>query len=143
MVARSEERTQFLKDLIITAIENDGYGWFKVRDYDPDQGTAHIKDVHEKREFDVTIETIAHGLAVIRDAKMATFTRTSCAGTEFEETVSDDALANGATGDRLYVSPDNRKRVLEASRENEAGDMDVVDALAILECGIFGHVEYC
>lgn len=130
MVTRTAERTEFLTDIVVTAIENYGYGWFSVEDYDCDNGTARIFDQHDDdAPYDVSIDVIAKGLGVIRDAVSIS---------HFE----DFTLANLKTGRQLYMSVYTRKAIMEADRENDAGNLDVVDALAILECGLFGQVVY-
>lgn len=127
MVTRTAERTEFLTDIVVTAIENYGYGWFSVEDYDCDNGTARIFDQYDDdAPYDVSIDVIAKGLGVIRDAKKD----------------ENGDLVNATTGKRLYISVYARKAYMEADRENDAGDLDVVDALGILECGLFGQVVY-
>lgn len=129
MVTRTAERTEFLTDIVVTAIENYGYGWFSVEDYDCDNGTARIFDQYDDdKPYDVSIDVIARGLGVIRDAKM--------------HQGEDEAYLMNRQGNRLYVGPGRRKAIMEADRENDAGDLDVVDALGILECGLFGQVVY-
>lgn len=124
MRTRTAERETFLKDIIITAVENYGYGWFSVSAYDPDNGTARIHEEEEGTSHSVNVETIARGIGVIRRA----------------EIVNGDLMAED--GKPLYMSEGHRKRILESSRENDAGELDVIDALAVLECGLFGRVVY-
>lgn len=51
-------------------------------------------------------------------------------------------LHNAATGQRLYMSGAQRARILGTSRENDASQLDVIDALAILECALFGAATF-
>lgn len=137
MRKRSPERTQFLADLITTAVEHSGYGFPGIIDYvwdvDPADVTATIFDRYEEEEkyaawdgqgdtyaptktWIITVDTMAHGLAVIR-AKYA-----------------DEAARAGSTIATL----------LRADRTNgDEGDVDVIGALAVLECALFGEIVYC
>lgn len=135
---RSAERNQFLTDLLTTAVEHCGYGWFTTPDvyeWDGELGTAHAEIV----EFDggewvkhrIDLDTFAKGLGVIRRAELR----------EIEH--GDVVLHNAETGERLYMSRGLRKDILEADRTNgDEGDIDVVGALAVLECALFGRVVY-
>jgi hypothetical protein len=132
---RSVERTEFLSDVLVTAIESGSSGWFVVDEYEPDGPDAHAvirADDEPGAPRRVTLGTIAHGLAIIRDAR--------------PRPVEDGVLVlhNAGTGQRLYMSYDMRRRIMLADRTNgDDGDLDVVDALAILECALFGAVTYC
>lgn len=128
MATRTAERTEFLTDVLITAIENGGYGFFTVEEYDPDNGIATVEDKYDDDhpQYRVSPEIIARGIGVIRSAEVGT----------------DGDLVHGVNGKRLYMSPGMRKSIMRADRENDAGNLDVVDALAILECGLFGQVVY-
>lgn len=130
MVTRTAERTEFLTDIVVTAIENGGYGFFTVEEYDPENGTATIADKYDEvhPQFSISIETIARGLGEIRGAKM--------------HDAKDESYLVNHQGRRLFMPQGMRKSIMEADRENDAGNLDVVDALAILECGLFGQVVY-
>lgn len=129
MTIRTAQRVEFLGDVLVTAIENGGYGFFDVVSYDCDHPEALIMDPEDKINYMVDIDVIARGIGVIRNAKLATFG-------------NDEVLANASTGERLFVSENDRALIMECSRENDAGEIDVVLALAILECGLFGKVVY-
>lgn len=128
---RTAKRTEFLSDLLTTAIECDGYGFFSVREYaHATPATTHAVICENETDdfYEITLDTMARGLGVIRSAIMH--------GT-------DDYLVNAATGERLYFGGDARSELLLADRTNgEDGDYDVVGALAVLECALFGHVVY-
>lgn len=134
---RSEARGKFLTDLLTTAVENHGYGWFHVEQYKwegraPEDVFAVITETEDDtpRTFTITIDTFAKGLAVIRDAIVAT---------------SDDGtyLHNAETFERLGFGGTERDELLLADRTNgDDGDYDVIGALAVLECGLFGEVVY-
>jgi hypothetical protein len=131
----SAERAAFLDDLIVTLIENFGtLTWFRTDDYDcPEDGpvAAIILDDDGARHA-ITRDTMSQGIDVIRRARLAS-----------ASTDPDHAdLVNADTGQPLYVSPHNRRRVLAAARENYAGEMDVIDASAIAECALYGQVVY-
>ena len=126
MTTRTAERTEFLQDIITTAVENDGYGWFSVSDYDPDNGTARIRDDEEGETYDVNVDVIARGLGIIRNAK----------------TGEDGSLTHASNGQPVYMAASKRTDILECDRDNDASNLDVVDALAVLECGLFGQVSY-
>jgi hypothetical protein len=133
---RTTERTEFLTDVVVTAIENYGYGpWFEVCAYDSTKGRAVIEVEDDKaNRHMVDADMIAKGFGVIRSAVL----RRAVGDDECQP----DVLHNVKTGQRLYLSPSNQRRILTAYRECDAGDLDVVDALAILECALFGAVTY-
>jgi hypothetical protein len=134
---RSDERTEFLTDLLTTAIENGGHGWFTVDEYiweDVAPGGAYALVTeddgvhHEQHRIDLAL--ITAGLTVIREA-----VPTQAAGGV--------VLLNANTHEKLYLSPAQRDKILLADRTNgEEGDFDSIDALAIVECGLFGKVVY-
>lgn len=132
----SEERTRFLLDLMITAIENYGYGWFAVESYEPDEGKATIVEQGDDGDgprHKVNLDTLRKGLKVIREAKLG------------PETDHNKQLVycNRETGKNIYMSEGQRANILLCDRtNNDEGDYDVVDALAVLECGIFGAVTF-
>jgi hypothetical protein len=136
---RSPARTEFLTDILVTAIEHNGAGFCHALEYRPtDDGTAYalIVDSEEPdgEQWRVDLDTIATGLGIIRNATLKEFPRGD--GTE-------QAYANKTTGERLYLDADLRAQILAADRTNhEEGDIDVTGALAILECAIFGKVIY-
>jgi hypothetical protein len=131
----SPEREQFLDDLVVTLIENfRTLTWFRTDDYDcPEDGpvTATIVDDEGKRHA-ITRDTMSRGIDVIRRARLAS-----------GSTDPDHAdLVNADTGQPLYVSQHNRRRVLAAAREGDAGEVDVIDASVIAECALYGQVVY-
>lgn len=136
-MARTAKRTEFLGDVLVGAVENYGYGWFKVEDYhtpedDPASWYADIvaEDDDEGIVHHVDLDVIAKGFGVIRDAVL-------------RETAGEAVLHNAKTGDRLYVSEGQRANILLSNRTNgEDGDMDVIDYLAVVECALFGQVVY-
>lgn len=143
---RTAERITFLNGLIVIAIENYGHGWFVVDEYDTyDDETkpyrAVIWDQEEPQDtatrFEVTPDVMARGIGIIKRAVLKDFIEGK---DEYART--DTVLANAETGQRLYMSEGQRKAILEASRDNDAGQMDCVDAMAIMEVALFGAVTY-
>jgi hypothetical protein len=131
---RSGERERFLRDLFVTAIENYGHGFFYTDDYvwdvPPREAYAVIVDKDDPaKTWRIGIDTMARGLAVIRAARQVS---------RDGETFRVDAH-----GDRLYFGGRVRVDLLKAERTNGAdGDYDVIGALAVLECALFGRVVY-
>lgn len=138
---RSDTRNEFLTDILTGAIENYGYGWFEVDEYKwesvpPGDAYAVITETEKEGEpqHRVDLDVIARGLGVIRDAQM-----------QVDDQYPDDGevLHNQASGKRLYMAPGRRKNIMLADRTNgDDGDLDVVDYLNIVECGLFGAVLY-
>lgn len=148
--SKSIERQIFLADVMITAIEHAGYGfpglvrWDLDMDREPSVSTATIVDryAEDEKEDDasptyitVTLDTIAAGIGVIQRAEIREIV-------DHAFSDPDRVLHNAKSGQRLYLSRDSRKEILEASKANDAGEIDVVLALAILECALFGAVTY-
>jgi len=131
---RTPKREQFLLDVFVTAIENYGYGFFVTEQYVWDvpaaQAYAVIADKQdESRRWRVDIDTMATGLRVIRTAKQIT--------------QGGETYRVNADGQRLYFGGPAREAVVAADRSNgDEGDIDVIGALAVLECALFGRVVY-
>lgn len=137
MKTRTAERAQFLADVLATAVEHNGYGFFDVTEWhwadeiDPSEWFATIVDSEDDSPtWRLDIETMAEGLGVIRRAIPAT---------------DDDGtyLVNAETFERLEYGGRSRDQLLLADRTNgDDGDVDVISALAVLECALFGRVVY-
>lgn len=145
---RSAARAQFLGDVLITAIEHNGYGQFTSAGWNaaldgvtPQDYRAtivfHDESTEETGEPDierkVDIDTIAAGFGVIARARVAPDPAAPDRG---------ETCWHGSTGARLFVAPSNRARLMTAYAECDAGELDVIDALAVLECAVFGAVTY-
>ena len=134
MLFRSNE---FLTDVLICAVENMGYGWFIVDEYRPFEADgasyALITEDEEDIQHRLDLDLIVKGIAVIEAAVLADFP----AGERV-----DRVLANAETGERLYLDERSRDLILDADWHNDASEIDVVLALAIVECGLFGQVRY-
>lgn len=128
---RSPEREQFLLDVFTTAIENYGHGWFWVTAYKweglpPSEAYAEITAQDDDKQYRVTIDTMARGLTVVREAEL-----------------NGDVVRVNAKGEPLGFGGEARRQLLIADRTNgEDGDYDVIGALAVLECALFGRVIY-
>lgn len=153
MGKRTPEREEFLKDALTIAIENGGYGFFSVsewkwEDVTPGETYAVIHESGEEEDqpqtWRVDIETMAKGIGVIKSAVLKDFggeVRTT-GGYKYTTPV-ERVLSNAQTGERLYVSEEQRRNIMLAERTNmDEGDLDAIDGLAILECALFGRVVY-
>lgn len=138
MTIRSPERVQFLDDLMVTAIENFGYGWFYVQEYAGEGETLYaVIEPHEEpgTTHRVDLDTFAKGLGLIKRSVQQPLIE------EGRDPV--DVLWNADTGQRLYMGQELRRDILAADRTNgDEGDIDVVGALAVLEVALFGQVVY-
>jgi len=112
---RSEEREEFLADVMTTAVEGGIGYWSRVRGYKwdcpPAEATVEVQSIDDRKWAVVTIGTIAKGIGkVFRD--------------------------------EVKINPELRKRIIRASVQNDAGELDASDADAVLQVGIFGEVVY-
>lgn len=125
---RSVERKEFLSDLLIQACYHGGYGFAEVEWATP---IGYLYPMVEPFRADIT----DHYVDDPEDPEYL-----------IAYQVSIDTMARGINFiiNRLdLVSAENRKRIMAASKANDASDLDVVDALAILEIALFGKVVYC
>jgi hypothetical protein len=126
----TQDRNAFLTTVFDTAIRNHGYGEFHTSDYTAG-ADATIQFTDDTATRYVTLDTMTRGIATIRDA---------------DETapVDGEVLFNAQTGEPLYMSCATRNRILDAVRDNgTVSGLGVLDALAILYCGVLGAVAYC
>jgi hypothetical protein len=88
----------------------------------------------DDQRHEVNLDTIAHGIGIIRNAVMRVDAKYPDDG---------EVLHNAKTGERLHLSRDERDQILCADRDyDEAVNLDSVDASAIVECALFGKVVY-
>lgn len=130
MRTRTPERIEFLYHLLCAAIEHAGYGFSSAMEWKPNdehqaESYALIYDRYEespngrddwqpKQSWRVDIDTVAQGLGIARK------------------------LVSRPDGAASWV-----KDLLLADRTNgDDGDYDVVGALLVLECAIFGEPTY-
>lgn len=145
---RTPEREQFLADLLCGAIEHCGYGFPGVAEWHcpdgrPGEWYALIVDRYDEDDntvHRVDLDTMAKGLGIIRRA----FVATDGVPTKYQPSGSGDAIyVHPTTWERLYLGSELRSDLLECDRSNgDEGDYDVIGALAVLECAMFGSVTY-
>lgn len=82
----------------------------------------------------VSAATIRTGMKVIRGSAMGVWQYPNT------ETVV-DAIVN-KDGQRLFMTEQRQDRILQANTDNDITDLHQDDALAVLECGLFGQVTY-
>ena len=132
------ERNEFLAGLLETAIEHGGYGFPLVLEWHhptgrPNEWYAKIQDGHRTtdRTWRVSIGTIADGLRIIRESVIKPDGR-------------GDAVSHSRdTGERLFFDGFARENLIAADdSDGEQGAYDVVGALAVLQCALFGRVIY-
>lgn len=129
---RTRKREQFLADNLARAMEHGGYGFptcveYYTPDGKPGEWFAVIEDRYTEEgeeEYGTTwrvdLETVAKGFGVIRRWH-----------------------AGDGTHDDDWKPARWVKDLLLADRTNGAdGDIDVIGALAVLECALFGKVVY-
>jgi hypothetical protein len=150
---RTSQRVRFLSDVLITAIEHGGYGFATCHEYQPEPGGdpagtyAIVADRYLApgddgygRTWRLDLDTIAHGMTIIRRAFVATDgvpTRHAPGGS------GDVVYVHPDSWERLYLSHGLRRELLVGDRANDAGEFDVIGALAVVEIALFGAVVYC
>lgn len=123
-ITRTPERVEFLSDVLTTALEHAGYGFPGILEYpdveNPADVHAAIYDRYEE-ESDGT------------DGWRPTQTWR----------VDIDTVAKGlGVLKSKYQSKGHLRELFAADRDNDAGQIDVVGALAILEAALFGDITY-
>jgi hypothetical protein len=134
---RTDERAEFLSDVITTAIEGNSaavHTWATTTNYrwwSPtlDGGSA----VHPDGQANAYVAVLEGHYESADDEPMLL------------HWVNVDTIARGirliATG-CSNVTDDDRARITLASRDNDAGEIDTIDASAIVEVALFGEVKY-
>ena len=119
---RSAERQEFLNDVLITFAEG---------------GIQMIGEVLDKEMFGNEREPSGYTWVSVRY---------SDEGEAESHKITIDTVAQGfsrlSKGEVDYLSELSRKRLLKCSRENDAGEIDAVDATNIIEIALFGKVTY-
>lgn len=147
---RTPERERFLADVLTTAVEHQGYGFFHVLRYrwdcPPVETYALIEESPDYVSGDeaaiwrIDIETTSKGLGVIRGARYAA---ANSADPHAPGANGEVAVLFAADGKRLYFGGQPYRDLMLADRTNGAeGDFDVIAALAVVECALFGQVVY-
>lgn len=116
MTARSAERTAFLADVLEVAAHSYPYAFFRLDDYVPRESAVITEqvwdDACDNETHPVDLDTIARGFAVARDP------------------------------DTTFVDPELRRTIVAADRANDAGEIGAIEALVVLEFGLYGAVLY-
>lgn len=121
MPQRSAERTEFLHDVLTTAVET-GYQWF-----------VHSKIVRnaEYAILSTNVEAVDEEFGIEEDHGTVTIERIA------------SALAKVRSGEPIpYLSDYQRARIISADEHNDAGDIDACDADTILQIALLGEVRY-
>jgi len=123
-ITRTPERAEFLSNVLTTALEHAGYGFPGILEY-PD------------------VENPADVYAVIYDRYEEESGGTDDWRPSQTWRVDVDTIAHGLGVLKEKYRPGGHLRELfAADRDNDAGDIDVVGALAILEAALFGDITY-
>ena len=138
MTKRTEKRAQFLKDVLVTAVESYGYTpWFQFDNYNPDNGTVTVyHDENEDGEYSdgpyqINLDDVARGLRLYREAWADPPTYTS-------PTTGETTLMYPARNTGSY-----RYQLLVADRTNgDDGDFDVTTADSVLQMAVLGKEIY-
>lgn len=125
MPERSAERQEFLNDVLITFAEGGIQMIGEILDKEMFGNPKNIRepsgynwiivrygDEEEPESHKITTDTVAQGLSRLNK------------------------------GDVENLSELGRKSLLKSSRENDAGEIDAVDATNIIEIALFGKVTY-
>ena len=133
---RSDARTEFLGDIIVTAVEGGTGYWAQVSQYQYDETLLDPKGVRVivgERQGDATQATL-HELnddeSGYRDEGL-------------ELTL--DAVARGIgriKSGEIGVNSRLRKEILIGDRENDAGNIDADGADVIVQAGLLGEIRY-
>lgn len=121
-MARSKERAEFLQDVLITAVEGGTGYWAAVSGYryDDDKPETASVTLHPLNDDTGEFDGPAHAVTI-------------------------DTIAAGIgrikRGD-LSINSALRGTILNASDENDAGDIDADGADAIVQAALFGELVY-
>lgn len=123
-ISRTPERAEFLSDVLTTALEHAGYGFPGILEY-PD------------------VDNPADVYAVIYDRYEEQPDGTDEWRPSQTWRVDVDTIARGlGVLKAKYRAGGNLRELFAADRNNDAADIDVVGALAILEAAVFGDITY-
>jgi len=113
-MTRSPEREEFLADILTTAVEGGVNYWAYA---------------------DAYIHTPSKDAAVLLE---------EAEEDECPHYVDIDSIAKGIALYLEHLRPQNeyRKRIAEANRDNDAGELDAEDADVIVQFAIFGEIKY-
>lgn len=133
---RSKERTEFLRDIIICAVEGGVNEWACVSQY---------QYAHEDGSLSVVVGQKVEGI----DETRATIHQLNDYETDYKMDesleVTLDVVATGLGRLRRGEVGMNSRMlaaIKEADAENDAGQIDAYDASAIVQAGLFGELTY-
>lgn len=114
-MTRSEERKQFLEDILVGIVEDYGYNqWREIDEFSYGEGRAVIIEVDDgnmQEFYAVTLDILSHGLGKLLRNEIKMNTR----------------LLN---------------TIKESNRDNDAGNIDAELADIILQAALFGEIVY-
>jgi hypothetical protein len=134
IVARSEARTQFLRDIITTAVEGGIGYWSQCSQY-------QWVDDHEGRVYVPVGERVG-------DCARAVIHVLSDDESGYVETgliIDVEVIARGLkliTDGGTNLNDRSRKLIRQADRENDAGYLDADSADVIVQAGLLGEIVY-
>ncbi len=141
MARRTEEREQFLADIVIGAVEGATGYWARILSYRHSKGAAMTRAVLIEEDDDETRERIA---AAARE-KGAKLTVAEALDIEGVRLLDIDAVARGIgriTRGEVAIREDLRTLIAEASRANDAGYIDADAADVIAQVALLGEITY-
>lgn len=149
MTTRTAEREQFLADIITAAIEGGTGYWasvarYKWEDREPKHVCAAIivtddDEGRAKRRAAGAAKREATG-----EAKLTVDEALAIEGSDVHA-ITIETIAAGIgriTRGELTIREDLRRLIAEASRENDAGDIDADAADCIVQAALFGELVY-
>lgn len=118
---RTDERQQFLADIITTAVEGGTGYWAAVSGYKWSEGAATTRaTLHELNDDETAFDGETYKLTI-------------------------DEIATGIrriTTGEISVNDRIRKAIAQANRENDAGNLDADDADVITQAALLGEIRY-
>ncbi len=127
MATRSPERTDFLANVLVTAIEGGVGYWADVRDY---YWTEDSQDNLSKRLLTGAHAQVSDGLGSMQRGWFEVT----------PETIARGIQAIKAPG--FQLNDRTRKAILLAEVENDAGEIDSEAADCIVQAALFGKIIY-
>jgi hypothetical protein len=99
---------QFLKDILITAVEGGINSWCTCRRYDPDNGVVEVREDDTLEWRLITIDTIAHGVTLITSKRVP-----------IREDLLKDVTSGSRENDAGYIDADGADCVVQIALFNE------------------------
>lgn len=137
MAARTKEREEFLAEVIITAIEGGTGYWATVFKYK--HADLPPAEVHAIIAENDAVEDAENDTPPGETIEAAPFLA------EHGKRIGIDTIARGLgqiTRGEIELGAATRKAIVEAARENDAGEIDADDADVIVQAGLFNKIIY-